>query len=83
MHRSKFPFAACSTPSALLPRAVPGMIAGIGIFYVTVLVTPLGWLRETLVLVDDRLHDALHPARLRRDRVGAVAIDQQLDGAPG
>lgn len=36
---------------AMLPRAVPGMIAGLGFFYAAVLFPPLGWTRGTLVIL--------------------------------
>ncbi|ORE92186.1 hypothetical protein ATO13_17689 [Stappia sp. 22II-S9-Z10] len=36
---------------AVLPRAIPGFIAGIGIFYAMGLFPPLGWLRNTIGLL--------------------------------
>ncbi|MCF3932637.1 iron ABC transporter permease [Acuticoccus sp. M5D2P5] len=36
---------------AILPRAIPGFIAGIGIFYAMSLFPPLGWLRNTIWLL--------------------------------
>lgn len=36
---------------AVLPRAIPGLIAGIGIFYAMSLFPPLGWLRNTIWLL--------------------------------
>ena len=36
---------------AVLPRAIPGFIAGIGIFYAMGLFPPLGWLRNTIWLL--------------------------------
>ena len=79
VHRSDFPFRRVLDTLALLPRAVPGMIAGIGIFYVTALVTPLGWLRETLVLVMIAFTMRYIPLGYGAITSAAVAIDQQLD----
>jgi iron(III) transport system permease protein len=64
---------------ALLPRAVPGMIAGIGIFYVTVLVAPLGWLRETLALLIIAFTMRYIPLGYGVVSAAAIKLDQQLD----
>lgn len=47
-HRSDFPFRRQLGYLALFPRALPGLIAGIGFFYAVVFVPPLGWLRNTI-----------------------------------
>ena len=46
--RSPFPFARRLEYVAMAPRAVPGIIAGIGILYAAALFAPLGWLRNTI-----------------------------------
>lgn len=35
----------------MVPRAIPGMIAGLGLFYASVIFPPLGWTRGTLVVL--------------------------------
>jgi iron(III) transport system permease protein len=46
--RSPFRFARRLEYVAMAPRAVPGIIAGIGILYAAALFAPLGWLRNTI-----------------------------------
>lgn len=36
---------------ALFPRAVPGILAGMGAFYVVMLIPAIGWLRNTVVIL--------------------------------
>lgn len=79
VHRSRFPFARALDTIAFLPRAVPGMIAGIGIFYVTVLLPPLGWLRETLVLIAIAFTMRYIPLGYGAVASATIAIDDQLD----
>ena len=50
-HRSEFRLAKPLEYLAMVPRAVPGLIAGIGMFYATVFFPPLGWLSGTLFLL--------------------------------
>ncbi len=49
--RSEFPFRRQVEYLAIAPRAIPGIIAGIGIFYAMGLFPPLGWLRNTIWLL--------------------------------
>lgn len=49
--RSEFPFKRQLEYLAISPRAIPGIIAGIGIFYAMSLFPPLGWLRNTIWLL--------------------------------
>lgn len=46
--RSPFPLARKLEYVAMAPRAVPGIIAGIGILYAAAMFGPLGWLRNTI-----------------------------------
>jgi iron(III) transport system permease protein len=48
VHRSEFRFRRQLEYVALFPRALPGIIAGLGFFYAVVLLQPLGWLRNTI-----------------------------------
>lgn len=50
-NRSQFRFGRLLEYVAITPRAVPGIIAGIGIFYAMGLFPPLGWLRNTVALL--------------------------------
>jgi iron(III) transport system permease protein len=49
--RSEFPLRRQLEHLAMAPRAIPGFIAGIGIFYAMSLFPPLGWLRNTIVIL--------------------------------
>ena len=51
VHRSPFPGRRWLDGLIMLPRAVPGMIAGLGAFYAAVLLPPLGALRGTVALL--------------------------------
>jgi len=50
-NRSEFPFRRQLEYLAMAPRAIPGFIAGIGIFYAMSLFPPLGWLRNTILIL--------------------------------
>jgi len=47
-HRSEFPFRRVLDFLAVYPRAMPGMIVGIGFFWALVMVKPLGTIRNTI-----------------------------------
>lgn len=49
--RSKHWFGPALEFFTMLPRAIPGMIAGLGLFYASVLFPPLGWTRGTLLVL--------------------------------
>ncbi|MGO4407092.1 ABC transporter permease [Bosea sp. RAF48] len=51
VHRSDFQFRRALEYVALFPRAIPGLIAGIGFFYAMVFIPPLGWLRNSIVVL--------------------------------
>ncbi|MDR7034149.1 iron ABC transporter permease [Mesorhizobium sp. BE184] len=78
-HRSKFRFGRELDIISLLPRAVPGMIAGIGIFYVTVLITPLGWMRQTIFLLMIAFAMRYIPLGYGAVATAIMKIDPQLD----
>ncbi len=77
--RSPFRFSRHLEYVAMAPRAVPGIIAGIGILYAAAMFGPLGWLRNTIwILV------AAYVMRYIPAGFGAVApalgqISQDLD----
>lgn len=48
IHRSDFRFRRQLEYISLFPRAIPGLIAGIGFFYMMVFVPPIGWLRNSI-----------------------------------
>lgn len=50
-NRSQFRYRRQLEYLAILPRAIPGFIAGIGIFYAMSLFPPLGWMRNTIWLL--------------------------------
>lgn len=49
--RSDFRFRRLLEYVALFPRAVPGMIAGVGILYVLLFVPQIGWLRNSIWII--------------------------------
>jgi iron(III) transport system permease protein len=51
VHRSEFRYRRQLEYVALFPRALPGIIAGLGFFYAVVLLQPLGWLRNTILIL--------------------------------
>lgn len=79
VHRSKFRFRRELDMLSLLPRAVPGMIAGIGIFYVTTLIAPLGWMRQTIVLLMIAFAMRYIPLGYGAVATAIMKIDPQLD----
>lgn len=48
VHRSEFRYRRPLEYLALFPRAIPGLVAGIGFFYAMVLIPPMGWLRNSI-----------------------------------
>ncbi|MFB9950501.1 ABC transporter permease [Rhizobium puerariae] len=48
IHRSEFRYRRPLEYIALFPRAIPGLIAGIGFFYMMVFIPPVGWLRNSV-----------------------------------
>ncbi|GLQ12106.1 membrane protein [Devosia yakushimensis] len=48
IHRSEFRFRWELEYVAMLPRAIPGVVAGMGFFYAIILLPPLGWIRATI-----------------------------------
>src|SRR3546814_13044748 len=51
VHRSEFRFRRHLEYLALFPRAIPGLVAGIGFFYAMVLVPPMGLLRNSIWII--------------------------------
>ncbi|GGE31059.1 membrane protein [Agaricicola taiwanensis] len=79
VHRSKFRFGRELDMISLLPRAVPGMIAGIGIYYVTTLIPPLGALRQTIVILMIAFAMRYIPLGYGAVATAILKIDPQLD----
>lgn len=79
VYRSRFRFRRELDLISLLPRAVPGMIAGIGIFYVTTLIAPLGWLRQTIVILMIAMAMRYLPLGYGAVATAILKIDEQLD----
>jgi iron(III) transport system permease protein len=48
VHRSDFRFRRSVEYLALFPRAIPGLVAGIGFFYAMVVFPPMGWLANSI-----------------------------------
>lgn len=51
VHRSPFPYSRSLNMLAMVPRALPGLIAGIGVFYAVTMLPGMGWLRNTVWLL--------------------------------
>lgn len=49
--RSEFRYRGALEFVALYPRAIPGLIAGLGFFWAIAAIPPLGWLRNTLFIL--------------------------------
>ncbi|SDO04936.1 iron ABC transporter permease [Ensifer sp. YR511] len=50
-HRSEFRLRGFLDFVAVVPRAVPGLVAGLGFFYAAILLPPIGWLRGTVFII--------------------------------
>lgn len=50
-HRSDYRFRRAMETIALYPRAVPGLLIGLGAFYALMLFPALGWLRNTIAIL--------------------------------
>lgn len=79
VHRSEFRFRRTLDVMAMLPRAMPGIIAGIGIFYATIIIPPLGWLRETIALIMIALIMRYIPLGYGVITAAMLKVDKQLD----
>jgi iron(III) transport system permease protein len=80
-HRSEFRFAKSLEYLAMVPRAVPGLIAGIGIFYAVVFFPPLGWLSGTIWLLAFAYAAQAIPKAYGAIAPGLLQIGPDLDRA--
>lgn len=51
VNRTRHPASAFLDTTALVPRAIPGIIAGLGFFYASILFAPIGWMRGTIFIL--------------------------------
>jgi iron(III) transport system permease protein len=79
--RSEFPFRRQLEYVAVSPRAIPGIIAGVGIFYAMSLFPPLGWLRNTVWLLVIAYIMRYLPTGLGTVVPALAQIGPELDGS--
>ena len=77
--RSPFRFSRQLEYLAMAPRAVPGVVAGIGIFYAAALFAPLGWLRNTIWILVVAYVMRYIPAGFGAIAPALAQISQDLD----
>ncbi|GAA1501819.1 ABC transporter permease [Nocardioides humi] len=80
-HRSEFRFRTALPPLLLFPRAMPGIVVGMGLFWAFVVVDPSGWVRASIWGI-------MIAFVIRNTAVGYAAIEStllsisnELDGA--
>jgi len=78
-NRSPFPHARQLEYIAMAPRAVPGIIAGIGILYAAAIFAPLGWLRNTIWILVAAYVMRYIPAGFGAIAPSLAQISQDLD----
>ena len=78
-NRSPFPHARRLEYIAMAPRAVPGIIAGIGILYAAAIFAPLGWLRNTIWILVAAYVMRYIPAGFGAIAPSLAQISQDLD----
>ena len=79
--RSSFRYAAAVDALAMLPRVLPGLIVGLGVFYAAVLFPPFGWIRSSIwILVVAYLMNMI-PLGVGVIAPAALQISRELDKA--
>lgn len=79
--RSNFRFAGLVDTLAMLPRVLPGLIVGLGVFYAAVLFPPFGWIRSSVwILVVAYLMNMI-PLGVGVIAPAALQISRELDKA--
>ena len=78
-HRSEFRFRRALEFLALYPRAVPGIIVGIGFFYAAILLPPMGWLRNTIWILIIAYTMRYIPTGFGAIVPGLLQLDRDLD----
>ncbi|WP_431281115.1 ABC transporter permease [Humitalea sp. 24SJ18S-53] len=81
VHRSEFRFRGALHYLALFPRAVPGVVAGIGFFYAFALVPGLGTLRNSIWILVIAFTMRFIPAGLGAVAPMLLQVSQDLDRA--
>jgi iron(III) transport system permease protein len=79
--RSSFRFRWLTDTLALLPRAFPGLIVGLGVFYAAVLVAPIGYFRGTIWILVFAYLMIMIPAGVGVIAPAALQISRELDRA--
>jgi len=79
--RSTFRYARVVDGLAMLPRVLPGLIVGLGVFYAAVLFPPFGWIRSSIwILVVAYLMNMI-PLGVGVIAPAALQISRELDRA--
>lgn len=78
-HRSEFRFRRPLEFLALYPRAIPGIIVGIGFFYAAVIIPPMGWLRNTIWILILAFTMRYIPTGFGAIVPGLFQLDRDLD----
>lgn len=81
VQRSDFRFKKSLELLAYSPRAIPGLIAGIGVFYAAIVFAPFGWLRGSVWIIVVAYVMATLPLGLGVIQPAVVQISADLDKA--
>lgn len=81
VHRSEFRYRKQLEYVALAPRALPGLIAGLGIFYAVLFFPAIGWLRETVLILIVALIMRAIPSGFGAIAPSLIQISPDLDRA--
>lgn len=79
--RSDFAFRRVTDTLAMLPRALPGLIIGLGVFYAAVLFPPFGWIRGSIWILVIAYLMNLIPLAVGVIAPAALQISRELDRA--
>lgn len=81
IQRSTFRFTSLLEALAYSPRVIPGMVAGLGVFYATIMLPPMGWLRGSIWIIVIAYVMATLPLALGVIQPAIVQIGRDLDKA--
>lgn len=81
VQRSDFRFKQSLELLAYSPRVIPGLIAGIGVFYAAIVFAPFGWLRDSVWIIVLAYVMATLPLGLGVIQPAVVQISADLDKA--
>lgn len=79
--RSNFRFRVVTDALAILPRALPGIIIGLGVFYAAILFPPFGWVRSTIWILVIAYLMNLIPLGVGVIAPAALQVSRELDKA--